>query len=30
MDTDIQLADASEDAGRTWRKGLDYIFVRRD
>jgi hypothetical protein len=22
-------ADASEDAGRTWRKDLDYIFVRR-
>ena len=22
-------ADASEDAGRTWRKDLDYIFERR-
>ena len=22
-------ADASEDAGRTWRKDLDYIFTRR-
>jgi hypothetical protein len=22
-------ADASDDAGRTWRKDLDYIFVRR-
>ncbi len=23
-------AEASEDAGRTWRTDLDYIFVRRD
>jgi hypothetical protein len=23
-------ADASEDAGRTWRKDLDYIFTRRN
>jgi hypothetical protein len=23
-------ADASEDAGQTWRKDLDYILVRRD
>ena len=22
-------ADASDDAGRTWRKDLDYVFVRR-
>jgi hypothetical protein len=22
-------ADASEDAGQTWRKDLDYIFKRR-
>jgi len=22
-------AEASEDRGRTWRKDLDYIFVRR-